>query len=382
MPRYLAAKAVEHAAHLDWARHQLANFREKDLPHYKLLDRLEAQLANDAQTLREIEISLTVPGMRWVAEKACYTLHASLRDLSENYIAGLLQQGKEELRWRELLLATAHRIGLVWIEDILVRLDRDLSIIPARHQDHAIPVFFAPPSQHHSVLSLPGIFHEFGHCVVSKHRPIIVALDQTISDYFGSERLKLGPMLPDQRKGRLQQIDDAISYWSEHRLVEVFCDIFATYTCGAVNVLSMVDLARGMGMDPHSIDYDYPPNATRISASYHALTEAQQNSSVVVEVWDCWQEMARQLPMTNRYKAYCPPKLISRLATRSVELIATYQPGTPRRSEVPLSPEKTLETVINDDLCEVASSGMGILWHHPHCYEKWKIHFHAMLGFM
>jgi hypothetical protein len=381
MPRYLAAKAVEHAAHLEWARRQLTGFREKDLPHYKLLDRLEAQLAVDAQTLREIELSLGVPAMRWIAEKACYTLHASLRELSEDYIAGLLKQGKEELRWRELLLLAAHRLGLTWIEDILVRLDRDLSIIPARHREHSIPIFFAPPSQHHSVLSLPGIFHEFGHCVVSKHPEIFAALEQTVLDYFESERLKLGPMLPTQRKGRLRQIDDAAAYWNEHRLVEVFCDVFATFTCGPVNILSMVDLARASAMDPHSVDYDYPPHATRISASYHALTDAQQKAPSVAEVWDDWQAMACLLPTTTAYKAFCPEGLITRLATRSVELIATHQPATPRRTALPLAADRALATAMGDDLCELVSSGLAVIWHTPHLYDRWKVDFQVVLGF-
>lgn len=382
MPRYLAAKAVEHAAHLDWARRKLADFREKDLPHYKLLDRLEAQLADDAQTLRRIELALSEAAMRWVAEKACFTLNANLRDLSENYIAGLLQQGKEELRWRELLLKTAHRIGLTWIDDILVRLDRDLSIIPARHRDHSIPVFFLPPNQHLSVLSLPGIFHEFGHCVVSKHREIVFALEEAVAEHFESERHKLGPMLPAQRAKRLRQIDDAASYWDEHRLVEMFCDVFASYICGAVNVLSMVDLSRANTMDPYAVDCDYPPHATRISVSYLALSADQRQGAGVSEVWSDWQQMATRLTVTNEYKAFCPDALVARLATRSVELIAHYQPGTPRQNIPPAPPDQALQAAIADDLCDAATSGLTVIWHTPHSYDRWMAGFHAMLGFI
>jgi hypothetical protein len=381
MPRYLAAKAVEHATNLDWSRRKLAEFREKDLPHYKLLDRLEAQLADDAQTLRGIEIALSEPAMRWVAEKACFTLNANLRDLSEHYIAGLLQQGKEELRWRHLLLKTAHRIGLTWIEDILVRLDRDLSIIPARHRDHSIPVFFAPPNQHLSVLSLPGIFHEFGHCVVSKHREIVFALEATVAEHFESERHKLGPMLPAQRAKRLRQIDDAASYWDEHRLVEMFCDVFASYTCGAVNVLSMVDLSRANTMDPYAVDCDYPPHATRISVSYLALSEEQRKGAGVSEVWSDWQQMEARLPVTNEFKAFCPDALVARLAARSVDLIAQYQPGTPRQNIPPAPPDQALQAANAEDLCDAAMSGLTVIWHTPHLYDRWMAGFHTMLGF-
>jgi hypothetical protein len=381
MPRYLAAKAEEHAAHLDWARRQLAAFREKDLPHYKLLDRLDAQLADDVQTLRGIEHALEVPAMRWVAEKACFTLNGNLRDLSEQYIAGLQQQGTEELRWRELLLRTAQRIGLTWIEDILVRLDRDLSIIPARHGDHSIPVFFAPPNQHLSVLSLPGIFHEFGHCVVSKHRAIVRGLEKTVADYFNSERHKIGPMLPAQRGNRLKQIEAAAAYWDEHRLVELFCDVFASYTCGAVNVLSMVDLARANTEDPFSVNCEYPPHATRISISYLALTDEQRQEAGVSGVWRDWQQMAGGMTVTNEYTAFCPDALIAAFATRSIELIQEHQPATPRQIALPLPPDQALECGCGGDLCDLTASGLTVIWHSPHCYGKWLHGFHATLGF-
>ena len=381
MPRYLAAKSVEHAAHLDWARRQLALFREQNLPHLRLLDRLDAQLAEDAQTLRQIEISIGLPGMRWVAEKACYTLHASLRDLSENYIAGLLQQGPEELRWRELLLDAAHRVGLTWIHDILVRLDRDLSIIPSHHRDHSIPIFFAPPSQHQSVLSLPGIFHEFGHCVVSRFRAIAFSLKETVAHHFDAERLKLGPMLPAQRKGRLQQIDDAAVFWTEHRLVEIFCDVFATYTCGCVNILSMVDLARASAMDPHSVEYDYPPHATRIAASLHALEPQQQKSVIVAEVWGDWQKMAQILPTTNEYHAYCPVALVEKLAARSVELIGVYLPATACNTALPYNIDEALAQPVSADLLASTATGLAILWHSPQQFHVWKAGFRNVLGF-
>lgn len=381
MPRYLAAKAAEHAAHIEWARRRLADFREMDLPHRVLLDRLDAQLADDVQRLRGIDRALSEPAMLPLTEKACFILNANLRDLSEHYIAGLLQQGREELRWRELLLRTAHRIGLTWIEDILVRLDRDLSIIPARQRDHSIPVFFLPPNQHLSVLSLPGIFHEFGHCVVSKHREIVFALEETVAEYFESERQRLGPMLPAQRERRLAQIAHAAGYWDEHRLVEVFCDVFASHTCGAVNVLSMVDLSRANTLDPYSVACDYPPHATRIAVSYHALGEEQQRQGLVSEVWADWQRVALRLTVTNEYKAFCPDALVSRLAARCVELIARHQPATPRQEAVPPAPDLPLSAVKAEDLCDAANSGLTILWHRPHLYETWMAGFHATLGF-
>lgn len=381
MPRYLTAKAAEHAAHIEWARRKLAEFREMDLPHRVLLDRLDAQLADDAQRLRVIERALSEPAMLPLTEKACFILNANLRDLSEHYIAGLLQQGKEELRWRQLLLKTAHRIGLTWIEDILVRLDRDLSIIPARHRDHSIPVFFAPPNQHLSVLSLPGIFHEFGHCVVSKHREIVHGLEETVTEYFESERHKLGPMLPAQRAKRLQQIANAGSYWNEHRLVEIFCDVFASYTCGAVNVLSMVDLSRANTMDPYAVDCDYPPHATRIIVSYLALCAVQQQGIGVSEVWNDWQQMAARLTVTNEFKAFCPDALVSSLAIRSVELIAQHQPATPRQNILPAAPDQAILTAGAEDLCDAATSGLTVIWHTPYFYDKWMAGFHAMLGF-
>jgi hypothetical protein len=202
-----------------------------------------------------------------------------------------------------------------------------------------------------------------------------------VTEYFEAERHKLGPILPTQRASRLKQIEAATDYWNEHRLVEMFCDVFASYTCGAVNVLSMVDLARANTQDPFSVECDYPPHATRLGVSYHALTDAQRHEAGVSEVWKDWEKMVAQLTVTNEYKAFCPDALIARFAVRSVELIGQHQPTTPRQTALPLAPDQALELAGGGDLCDLTASGLTVIWHSPHSYGKWLSGFHTTLGF-
>jgi hypothetical protein len=98
-------------------------------------------------------------------------------------------------------------------------------------------------------------------------------------------------------------------------------------------------------------------------------------------VWSDWQQMAARLTVTNEFKAFCPDALVARLAARSVELIAQYQPATPRQNTPPAPPDQALQAANADDLCDVATSGLTVIWHTPHFYDRWMAGFHAMLGF-
>lgn len=380
MARYRLAKTAEHALNLEWLRQQIAQLRDRQIPHLVMLDRLEAKLAEDAQRLRWLENALQIPGMASQANSWSQILASSLRGLSEHYIAGLLHQSPAELRWREILLAAIRRLQLGWIDDLLVRLSRDLAVLPAFRGDVSIPVLFAPPNQHETFLSLPGVYHEFGHCAENRHREITETLRKLVTDFFAAEKLRIGPLPPALRKRRADEMDAAVAYWDETRLAEIFCDVFAGYTCGSANFLSMIDLARSSGLRPCSVDHPYPPHAARVGIAYHTMTPTQRTQPIVAGAWHDWVQFETQSPQPTRFQVFCPPALITLLASTANDLIARYLPATPRN--LALLPELDVAfcAMPGDNLEQIITAGTVVLWEAPGDFLVWRARVFTAAG--
>ncbi len=372
MPGYRLAKAAEHALNLEWVRQQIIQLRAGNLPHTVLLDRLELKLADDAQVLRWLESAVGTPGMEIQANSLSQILATNLRGMSEHYIAGLLHQSPAELRWREVLIAAIRRLQLTWIDDLLVRLSRDLAVLPAFRGDIGIPVFFAPPNQHETFLSLPGIYHEFGHCVENREQQIIDTLRREVTAFFAAEKLKIGPLPPSLRKTRSDELDLAVVYWDETRLAEIFCDVFAGHACGSANLLSTIDLARASGLRPCSVDHPYPPHATRVGVSYAALTAAQQNQPLVATAWHGWRQFEGHWPKPTRFQVFCPQGLVDLLARVSNNLIAQFAAATPRQTALLPSLAVAQAAQPGDDLEQIVTNGMVVLWETPDDFQVWR----------
>lgn len=372
MPRYRLAKAAEHALNLDWLRTQLVSLRQQNLPHQLMLDRLDAHLAKDASVLRQLETALGTPGMEQYADALSYQLTGSFRALSEHYLGGLLHQTEREIRWRETLLEEIGRLGLNWISDLLVRLSRDLAILSSLRGDTSIPVLFAPPNQHESFLSLPGVYHELAHSAERQFPRIIVRLRQVIVQHYNEERTKVGPLPPKILPQSLREIDLAESYWDDLQLAEIFCDVFAGYACGPSNLLSMIDLARAQGSPQTSMDPGHPPHAARVEVCHAALEAPQQQDALAAAAFRDWRNLVARETPGALYRRCCHPQLIDKLAVACNEEIATHLPTMPRHTSLLPTLEAARVAEHGNQLREVIASGMVILWQSPGEFQVWR----------
>jgi hypothetical protein len=367
---------------VEWARQQIAYLRKIGVPHQVLLDRLELKLAEDAQKLRQLEIAVNTPAMASHANNLTFILATNFKVMAEDYLAGLLHQGPLELKWRTLLLAEIRRLGLTWIDDLLVRLSRDLAVLSAFRDDTGIPVLFAPPNQHEAFLSLPGIYHEFGHCVERQFGEIIGQLRVAVVEYFAEEKLKIGPLPPLIRKNRADELDRAVEYWDKVRLAEIFCDVFAGYVCGATNLLSMVDLARANGVQPCSMAHAYPPFSTRVEVSYWALSDMQRDEPLVKTAWKDWKDFEARFPQPTAFLVRCPQRLTHKLGLVCNEQIARLLPGTPRYTAALPTLADAVAAQNGDDLRGLISCGMVVLWETPHDFLVWRAKAFLGVGLM
>jgi hypothetical protein len=372
MPRYRLAKAAEHALNLEWLRTQLTDLRKQALPHQVMLDRLDARLAQEAAILRQLEIAVVTGGMEIYADVLTERLARSFGAMAEHYLAGLMHQTARELRWRETLLAEIRRLRLDWIQDLLVRLSRELAVVTALRNDSSIPVLFAPPNQQETFFSLPGLYHEFAHCVERFYPHIIARLQQVVAEHFTAEKAKVGPLPPRVLKQTLLELDEAASFWDQTRLAEIFCDVFAGYVCGPANILSMIDLARTQGGPQTSTDLSYPPYAARVEACFAALEAAQQQDPLAGEAIAQWRAVVARETPGNFYWRCCPPELMAKLATACNQEIAACQPNTPRHTALLPSLADARVAVPGDQLREVIAAGMVILWKAPNEFQGWK----------
>jgi len=382
MPRYRLAKAAEHALNLEWLRSQIERLRLANSPHTVMLDRLEAKLAEDAQRLRWLENAATTPGMESHANSLAFVLAGSFQAMADNYLAGLLHQSPQELQWREILLREIRRLGLTWIDDLLVRLSRDLAVLSALRDDTSIPVLFAPPNQHETFMSLPGLYHEFGHCVERRFPDIMTELQAVVATFFAQERLKIGPLPPKLKKDRSDALGAATDYWDKTRLAEIFCDVFAGHVCGAANLLSIIDLARASGVPPCSVGHSYPPHSTRVTVSWELLTKDQREQPLAKGAWDDWKVFENRSPQSSQFQVYCPLVLLQKLAATSSDLITRLLPATPQLTQPLPSLAEAVVFVPGDNFERLVAHGMVALWEKPDDFLVWRARNFSAIGLL
>src|SRR5439155_2261432 len=167
----------------------------------------------------------------------------------------------------------------------------ELGVLAEYRELHSIPVFYGPPHLLETIFELGGLYHEFGHSVSAKHRPIGSDLAVFIRRHSKDVKDRPGPLTPEQKETRDKTIDQFAECWTEAVLTEMFCDIFAAYTCGTAYVAVMVDLGISRGKDPFvQTTPSYPPTCARVNASWNALLPDQQRSPTAQKIYAEWQK--------------------------------------------------------------------------------------------
>lgn len=375
MPSYRIAKTAELDIQFDWLAEQLRQLRQANPDQGVLLNYLDQQYkqAETKLALLQTLLALNDPNFAKRADKLAHDLSRYVIPTANHYIAGLQRQGPEDRQMRKVLLRLCQRLRLDWIEDILVCLRRDLALLAEYRGIFAIPVFFGPPYLWETILEVPGIYHEFGHSVFARDDVFRREMSLVVKRHFDQLKQQAGPMPPDQKALRDQELDRAASSWGALWLAEIFCDLFAGYVCGPANFASMIDLGRAQGFPPYLLaSNSHPPNYARVMACHFALSDKQRQHPTVQKNHDTWQNFARDFTPAQDYKLRCSENLLKSLADIVNPLIAQHLPNTPRYAKLPtdLAEARSVKTGI--ELEDLINAGVTILFEAPDEFPVWQ----------
>ncbi len=370
---YLNAKATDYAVILSWTDQELRNFQSKRPEHSQLIARLQGKL-NEVQsllTLLQIIARIGHPRLTARALPIIHDIEFWTTIITCYYIPALQRESKEDLSLRKLLLPTAVRCGLSWIEDIAVRLDGPQATVSVLTET---PVIFAPPQHSASLLDMAGLYHELGHNVFRRFPEIADGLATVVSTYFSHFRREAGPMAPPKKRERERAIEEALKYWQIKRLDEIFCDIYATFISGPAHYFSCVDMALRLESDPFHVDIgdDHPPLAARVYVCDRTLAPAHQNDQFVVATRNAWNAHMNALSRNAEFELVCADALLDRVAEAALRNIEEFLPEV-RRYEKPLPVVSDIEQIpLNGSLENVLNIGAKILLLNPDRYADWE----------
>ena len=379
---YLKAKTAEYAVVLFRLNKELQTLGSKKVEHQWLVNYLQGQL-EEAQTLHKLLESIVEIGHSRLLPRALPIIHDiefSTFIINYYYLPALQKESQADLALRKLLLLSAKRCGLFWLQDIAVTLNGQLATLPNPPE---APLIFAPPQLAVSLLEMPGLYHELGHDVFQKIHEIAENLGTSIHLYFNELRQKSGPITPERKIERNQQFDQAVQYWDTKRLNEIFCDIFGTFACGAAHYISCVDMGLRSGHDPFDVDFgdEHPPLSARVYACYKTLTPNQQNEQSVITIGCAWENYKKAYTQEYNFNLICSEALLDRIVKVAIDNIQNFMPNS-HRYEVSLPDNGQIHEIPLDvSLEDLLNRAAHILLTCPECYEAWEAKAFKILGF-
>lgn len=292
--------------------------------------------------------------------------------IEEEYLPAVSHQTPEERDLRIIFLASVKRLGLDWIQDLVVHSSGRLAIFPKFFSVLDIPIFHVQANFLDKCLSLPGAFHEFGHSIFLRFAEFLAAMKAEVVAHFDALRKGIGPVPEDQRQRIAKGFDKAQAFWTDSRLAELFCDLFAQYVAGCANMISMVDLCMGTGQPPWDTEIEgYPPFAARVRVCQLALTPEQAASEEMKGLFADWGQYADFDTSDSFYREVCSDKLLQRFTAVVLDLLPKLMPKTQRNLGIMPKIEAVLGPYENLTFEEATVRAITVLLNRPDMYESW-----------
>lgn len=372
MNSYRALKAKEVELALAALQERLEQCPRDNGQHVVVLERLEILLAAFADGLLNIQPVIHDASFRAEVDITLNQISIFIFIVETQYVRGLTSPSKEELFLRSIFLNCLGRLSLDWIEDMVLQGSGELAIYPEFYGSLAIPAFHVPTGLLDSFLSLPGVYHEFGHSVFARFPSILSAMETINRAYFDNLRNRLGPTQPVIRAAQMTRFNEAEEFWTERRLEELFCDLFAQYICGCANIISMIDLSMAKGRPTYDMDNpDYPPDAARVRVCALALASSQANEPSTKHLLKEWEEYGQQFTDSQLYRDACPRNLLRELSQSVFATLASELPNLPKDQNAPpdvrvaFTPAKTIS------LEDAIRQGCAVLAWRRDNFESW-----------
>ena len=372
MNSYRALKAKEIELALAALQERLEQCPRTNGQHVIVLERLEALLATYANELMIIQPIIHDAAFRSTVDFTLNQTSIFIFIVEMQYLRGLATPSKEELFLRSIFLNCVKRLGLDWIEDMAVQGSGELAIFPKFGNSLAIPAFHIPTGLLDSFLSLPGVYHEFGHSVFARFPSLLASMQQVVRTHFQELVRQLGPMQPGIRAAQINRFQLAEEFWTDRCLEELFCDLFAQYIGGCANIVSMIDLSMAKGSPTYEMDSpSYPPDAARVRVCASVLTANQATEASTEYLLKEWGEYAQQFSDSQLYRDACSENLLGQFGQVAFATLAAEMPKLPK-SEIPPPDVQTAFTPTTSIFFEDAiQHGCAVLSWRRDNFESW-----------
>ncbi|MDJ0553457.1 MAG: hypothetical protein QNJ68_03270 [Microcoleaceae cyanobacterium MO_207.B10] len=381
---YLKAKTTEYAVIISRIKREFETLAHKKVEHKWLIEYLQNKLQN-VQSLhnRLKSIVNTNTENRKIFNRAVTNIHNienSISSINYYYLPALQKENSADLRLRELLLSSAKRFSMFWLEDIIICSYQPLAIFPVPPE---APIIFSPPQQAISLLEMPGLYHELGHDVFQKFKEISDRLKKATSSYFDKLSSQSGPLNPGTKNHQKQEIDEALDYWDTERLNEIFCDIFGTFTCGIAHYVSCIDMGIRFKENPYNVDLrdEHPPLSARVYVCYQTLTTAQKNEKTTIKAKKSWDKYTNNNHKSFDFNLICAEPLLNRIVEIAILSINELLPGC-KGYKTPLIDDSEIEKIPDNILLEdILNQAAKILLNYPELYKDWETKIFKALKF-
>ncbi len=225
-----------------------------------------------------------------------------------------------------------------------------------------------PPAESDFLLHLPDLYHEIAHTIIAtRNNPKVEPFQRELGKflyalgrYFDGERAAnqraTGPT--EYNAIVLATIERSWNDWA----VELFCDLFATFTIGPAYAWAHFHLTAGQDSDPFDVKptriTSHPPDQARMETILLALDYLGFRTKDIKQQWDALVAAtgARQTP---EYRRACPKNLLELATVHALE-------GT----------KKIGCRIVNDKttgaLNDLLNEAWREFWNNPSTYHHWE----------
>lgn len=378
MLTYLNAKCVELEARLV-RLHQRISRIEKNSRHPVLVSQLyreEDALHESLHRLTQIA-QLGLETLIRRGETILILFQERYGKLQDRYLPALIHEGEEERAFACLIKHIIGCLGITHMHDLVASQGRPLAIFPAIAE---APIFYFPLNQKHTVIGLAGLYHEIGHSVYQQNSGLKNTLAAVVTHHFENLARSTPPLPQAQQEQRLKVLKWCSNYWTGgripgSRIVELFCDVFASLLTGPAYVYSWIDLTISHAEDPYHIDIysEHPPFAFRADACLYSMDLIGYRSALldwIRQVWVSFVEMKRKPQDPLPYDLVAPQQLISALVDKMLEEISglgfkVYERPCPNPSDaLTFTNILEIENLLN-------AAAVNLVWNSA-SYDKWE----------
>jgi len=155
------------------------------------------------------------------------------------------------------------------------------------------------------VLHIPDVYHELGHPLIELDNPKVEPFKKSLGQFNAIVRKHFDDEIKRRNlnKSVPGEFDPLLVYkstWLEHWSIEIFCDLFATYTLGPAYAWSNIHMCAKMSWDTYRLPtfqkISHPPNEARMKAIILGLNiiGCKSDAEAIQKKWDEFKHIVGQ----------------------------------------------------------------------------------------